>query len=102
MSPREKEPPLEPVDERLGREEKKAVFRQRILADVIERGTKDGTFGRCDAWEVANILWTVANGLIQTELVTTRRELRRRKLDRVFEDTVELFLRGLANPASPG
>ena len=74
----------------------------RILADVIERGTKEGTFGRCDAWEVANILWTVANGLLQAEHAVTRRELRRRKLDRVFEDTVELFLRGLSNPASPG
>jgi AcrR family transcriptional regulator len=74
----------------------------RILADVIERGAKEGTFARCDAWEVANILWTVANGLLQAEHVVTRRELRRRKLDRVFEDTVELFLRGLANPASPG
>ncbi len=72
----------------------------RILADVIDRGVKAGTFGRCDAWEVANILWTVANGLIQAEHVATRRELRRRKLDRVFEDTVELFLRGLSNPAS--
>ena len=74
----------------------------RILADVIERGTKQGTFGRCDAWEVANILWTVANGLLQAEHAVTRRELRRRKLDRVFEDTVELFLRGLSNPASAG
>jgi AcrR family transcriptional regulator len=74
----------------------------RILADVIERGAKEGTFARCDAWEVANILWTVANGLLQAEHVVTRRELRRRKLDRVFEDTVELFLRGLANPSPPG
>jgi AcrR family transcriptional regulator len=39
----------------------------RILADVIEGGVKQGEFVSCDAWEVANILWTVANGLIQTE-----------------------------------
>ncbi|MEN8182564.1 MAG: TetR/AcrR family transcriptional regulator [Myxococcota bacterium] len=68
----------------------------RILADVIERGVKDGHFAACDPWEVANILWTVANGLIQTEHVAPRRELRRRSLDQVFADMIEIFLRGLA------
>jgi TetR/AcrR family transcriptional regulator len=71
----------------------------RILADVIERGVARSDFAPCDAWEVANILWTVANGLIQTEHVAPRRRLRGRELDRVFEDMVELFLRGLARPA---
>jgi AcrR family transcriptional regulator len=72
----------------------------RILADVIEGGVKQGEFVSCDAWEVANILWTVANGLIQTEHVVTHRELRARRLDHVFQDSVELFLRGLAQPVS--
>jgi TetR/AcrR family transcriptional regulator len=67
-----------------------------ILADVIERGTRAGAFAPCDPWEVANILWTVANGLIQTEHVAPRRALRRRSLDHVFDDMVEIFLRGLA------
>jgi hypothetical protein len=49
----------------------------RILADVIERGAKEGTFARCDAWEVANILWTVANGLLQAEHVVSRTRTRR-------------------------
>jgi AcrR family transcriptional regulator len=71
----------------------------RILADVIQRGVDKGDFSPCDAWEVANILWTVANGLIQTEHVAARRELRGRELNRVFDDMVELLLRGLANPA---
>ena len=70
----------------------------RILADVIEGGVKQGLFVPCDAWEVANILWTVANGLIQTEHVATHRQLRARRLDRVFQDSVELFLRGLSQP----
>ena len=55
-----------------------------------------GEFAECDAWEVANILWTVANGLIQTELVAPRREIRGRDLDHVFDAMVDLFLRGLA------
>jgi len=71
----------------------------RILADVIDAGVGAGDFAPCDSWEVANILWTVANGLIQTEHVAPRRELRRHDLDRVFDDMVELFLRGIARGA---
>jgi AcrR family transcriptional regulator len=71
----------------------------RILADVIDAGVGAGDFAPCDPWEVANILWTVANGLIQTEHVAPRRELRRRDLDRVFDDMIELFLRGIARRA---
>lgn len=71
----------------------------RILADLIERGVEEEEFARCDAWEVANILWTVSNGLIRTEHVAPRRRLRGRELGRVYEDTVELFLRGLAHGA---
>jgi AcrR family transcriptional regulator len=74
----------------------------RVLADVIERGVADGRFAPCDPWEVAQILWTVANGLIQTEHVAPRRELRRLSLDRVFDDMVEIFLRGLAQGAGEG
>ena len=54
-----------------------------------------GEFVECDPWEVANILWTVANALIQTEKSATRRSLRRVPLERAFDDAVELFLRGL-------
>ena len=71
----------------------------RILADVIKGGVDAGDFAPCDPWEVANILWTVANGLIQTEHVAPRRQLRRRELGRVFDDMVELFLRGIARSA---
>jgi len=71
----------------------------RILADVIRSGVDSGEFEPCDAWEVANILWTVANGLIQTEQVGPRRTLLGAKLpEQAFHDMVELFLRGLAAP----
>ncbi len=73
----------------------------RILETAIRSGVDSGEFGACDPWEVANILWTAANGLIQTELVAPRRALRHKALDQIFEDMVELFLRGLgATPAS--
>ena len=73
----------------------------RVLADVIARGVKEGRFASCDPWEVANVLWTLANGLLQSDYVTTRKRLRRRRLDRVFEHAIELVLRGLLlNPSS--
>lgn len=66
-----------------------------ILSGIIERGIQNGEFRDCDSWEVANLLWTVANGLIQTERSATRRQLRRADLDTVFRDAVEIILRGL-------
>ena len=72
----------------------------QVLADAIQRGVDQGAFAPCDAWEVANILWTVANGLIQTEHVAPRRELRGGDLQQVFDDMVELFLRGLRSGAT--
>ncbi len=71
----------------------------RILADAVQEGVERGVFAPCDPWEVANIFWTVANGLIRTEHVQARRKLRRSRLDRIFDDAVELLLRGLTVPA---
>jgi AcrR family transcriptional regulator len=70
----------------------------RILADVIERGVAADEFGECDAWEVANVLWTVANGLIRTSQVAPRRRLLGRETRRVFDDMVDLVLHGLEKP----
>lgn len=67
-----------------------------ILAGVIEEGVRRGAFRDCDPWEMAHLLWTTANGLLQTERSAARRRLRRRPLDRAFDDAVEVILRGLA------
>lgn len=73
----------------------------RILADVIERGVRAGDFADCDPWEVANLLWTVANGMIQTEYAPARRRIRCSPLAESFENAMELLLRGLCvKPAS--
>jgi AcrR family transcriptional regulator len=66
-----------------------------IVSGIVSSGVASGEFVDCDPWEVANILWTVANALIQTEKSATRRSLRRVPLERAFDDAVELFLRGL-------
>ena len=68
----------------------------QIVAEIISDGVERGSFVRCDPWEVANLLWTIANGLIQTETSATRRRLRRAPLARAFDDAVEVVLRGLA------
>lgn len=72
-----------------------------MLAEVVERGVAEGDFAPCDAWEVADIFWTVANGLIQTQTSAARRKLRRRPLEDTFTDAVDLLLKGLA-PARSG
>ncbi len=74
----------------------------QLLAEIIEEGVRDGVFIDHDPWEMANILWTLANGIIQTERSTPRRRLRRRQLDRVFDDAIELVLRGLARSTVAG
>jgi AcrR family transcriptional regulator len=70
----------------------------RMLADVLERGVEERVFAPHDAWEVAHILWTLANGLIESEHARAARHLRRRQLEPVFEDAVGLLLRGLTVP----
>jgi AcrR family transcriptional regulator len=67
----------------------------QILANEIQRGIDEGVFRSCDAWEMANILWIVANGLLETDLDPARRSLRARDLEEVFQDALELMLRGL-------
>jgi AcrR family transcriptional regulator len=66
-----------------------------ILADQIEQGVKAGLFAPCDPWEIANIFWIVGNGVIQSDEDPERRALRGRPLERVFEDALDLLLRGL-------
>jgi AcrR family transcriptional regulator len=66
-----------------------------VLAGIIERGIEEGVFARCDAWEVASILWTLANAIIRTERSPAHRNLRRSALDTFFDDAIALVLRGL-------
>jgi AcrR family transcriptional regulator len=73
----------------------------QLLADIVARGVREGIFRACDPWQVAHLLWTLANGLIQTEASAARRKLRRGALSRDFEDAIEIVLRGPAAPPAP-
>jgi len=66
-----------------------------ILNGLLERGVAQGVFVKCDTWEMANILWTMANGLIQADATSARRALRRRPLEETYRDAVAVFVRGL-------
>jgi len=73
-----------------------------ILDRVLRRGVEQGELAECDTWAVANILWTVANSIIQSEGTLARRDLRARPLDDVFRTALETLLRGLgAAPVAP-
>ncbi len=66
-----------------------------ILNDVIQQGVDRGELESCDTWEVANILWTLGNGLIQSEFTAARRELRRSPLREVYRNGINLIVTGL-------
>lgn len=68
----------------------------RLTADVLERGARDGSFRAHDSWQVANVMWTMVNGLIQGDQSPAAKKLRDRALGAIVDDAVELVLRGLA------
>ncbi len=72
----------------------------KVLAALLERGIERGDFLPCDAWEMANILWITANSIIRTNEVRERRELWERDVAKVYEDAIELMIRGLRRQGS--
>jgi len=75
----------------------------QILDRVLRQGVEQGELRDCDTWAVANIMWTMANAIIQSEATLARRNLRKRPLEVVFQTAFESLLRGLkAAPPSGG
>ena len=72
-----------------------------ILCEVLDAGVRKNELIDCNTWEVSNILWTMGNGLIQSEYSSARRDLRRLPLREVYRDATELILQGLKHPDSP-
>ena len=72
----------------------------KFLNALLEQSVAEGDLRECDCWELANILWTTANALIQSDATRARRELRRMPLDELYEDAIRYILRGLAAPGS--
>ena len=66
-----------------------------IVNHTLERGVRDGEFVPCDTWAVANILWTVANAIIQSDGTEARRRIRRIPLEDLFAQAIGLIFEGL-------
>jgi len=67
----------------------------QILAEIVEQGIREGSLSECDPWEAANLLWMLANGMIQSEASPAHRRIRRRDLDASFVGSIDLVLSGL-------
>jgi AcrR family transcriptional regulator len=70
----------------------------QILTEIVQAGIDEGSLEPCDAWEVAHLLWTLANGLIQSEASPPHRQIRRRPLAESFVRAIDLVLAGLTSP----
>jgi AcrR family transcriptional regulator len=71
-----------------------------ILDGVLKRGVREGELADCDTWAASNILWTVANAVIQSDGTQARRTLRKVPLETLYNETIELIIAGLKRPAS--
>jgi AcrR family transcriptional regulator len=67
-----------------------------ILKGVLDRGVAAGELAECDTWEVSYIMWTMANGLIQSEYTAPRKALRRRPLQDVYNNAIDMLVLGLS------
>ena len=66
-----------------------------IVNNILEQGVESGEFEKCDTWEIANILWSLTNTLIEADNTRARRQLRRRPLESLYRHAVDIILRGI-------
>ena len=62
---------------------------------VLVAGVESGEFVECDPWEIATIIWTVADGLIESDNTKARRQIRRRPLEPLYMHAIETIMRGI-------
>ncbi len=83
--------------------EKIAEFWERnlnVIHGALLFGVERGEFVECDTWEVATMLWSVADSLIESDNTRARRQIRRRPLEPLFMHAVDVIMRGiLIDPA---
>jgi len=66
-----------------------------VTHDALADGVKSGEFVECDTWEVAHILWSIANGLIESDNTRARRKIRRRPLEPLYMHAIDTLIRGI-------
>ncbi|MFP6655522.1 MAG: TetR/AcrR family transcriptional regulator, partial [Myxococcota bacterium] len=67
----------------------------KVLNGVLEQGVADGEFVDCDTWEVANVLWAIADALIESDSTKARRRIRQRPLEQLLTHAVDTIIRGI-------
>ena len=70
----------------------------QILAEIVQIGIDERSIEPCEPWEAANVLWTLGNGLIQSEASPPHRRIRKRPLADAYVRAIDLVLAGLAAP----
>lgn len=71
-----------------------------VTHQVLEQGVAAGELVPCDTWEIANVLWSIANSLIESDNTRARRQIRRRPLEPLYMHAIEIVMRGiLVDPA---
>lgn len=66
-----------------------------VTYTALEEGVAAGEFVPCDTWEIANVLWSIANSLIESDNTKARRQIRRRPLEPLYMHAIETVLRGI-------
>ena len=66
-----------------------------VIHDALVYGVERSEFVECDTWEVATMLWSVADSLIESDNTRARRQIRRRPLEPLFMHAVDVIMRGI-------
>jgi AcrR family transcriptional regulator len=72
----------------------------QVVKRVLEEGVRDGDFVECDTWEIAHVFWSITNALIESDNTQTRRRLRHRPLEPLYQHAVDTVLRGILTDPS--
>jgi AcrR family transcriptional regulator len=66
-----------------------------VVHRVLDDGVRNGEFVACDTWEVAHVLWSIANSLIESDSTKARRRIRRRPLEPLYDHAIDTLIRGI-------
>ncbi len=67
----------------------------RVPQKILDVGIERGDFIDCDTWQTAHTFWTVATALIEHDGTKGRRRIRQRPLQKIYDHSIELILRGI-------
>lgn len=73
-----------------------------VLAEVVERGVDSGEFEACDPHLTAHVIWNWSVLTLELQYSPVRRQMMNRPLERFFERSLEIMVRGLRRGAPGG